>query len=103
MYIKLFKYILQPGKMEDFLELQKEVNGLYQKFAKVEFELLRDEDRPGACVEIQYYENRESCEKAAAGLRNEPHGKELWERFLTMLDPKHPDVEENTFFSIDLN
>ena len=98
MYIKLFKYSIPPVRQEDFLTLQKEVNTAYQKHAKVEFELLQDEMHPGAWVEIQYYEDKEAYEKAMEGVRSEPYGQALWERFLTMLDPVHPEVEENSFF-----
>ena len=99
MYIKIFKYTIMPDRAEDFLMLQKEVDAVYQKFGKVGFEYLQDETHPGKWVEIQYYEDKEQFEKTQAGVTSEPDGHLLWERFVTMLDPNHPEVEENSFLS----
>ncbi len=101
MYIKLLKYTLQDGRMEEFLTLQEQLDALYQKHARVEIELLRDETHPASWMEIQYYEDKEAYEKVAAGLQTETRGKVLQERFHSMLDPLHPSVEEHSFLSFD--
>ncbi len=92
MFIKTYKYHLAPGRMEEFMEMQKEANALYREVIECKIELLESDRTPGEIVEIQYLADRETYEKARKALDADPRVIALSKRFEALLDPAAPSL-----------
>ncbi len=101
MFIKTYKYQLLPGKIEEFLALQREANALYREHVKCEIELLESDRNPGEIVEIQYMADKQTYENARKALDADPRSAALQKRFVELLDPNAPAIQEEDFESLD--
>jgi hypothetical protein len=97
MYIKTFHYKLKPDVNEDFLALQKEIDSLYQRHVHYEIEFLQDDKDPTKWVEVHYYATRQDYQEGREKMNTLPEMKTLWDKFQTLLDPHHTEIEEEEF------
>jgi hypothetical protein len=102
MFIKTYTYRILPDKIKEFLALQREANAFYRERVDFNVEYLESDRIPGEIVEIQYFADRQTCEKAKRELEADPRSLELERRFETMLDPHAPPVREEEFEQLDM-
>ena len=97
MFVKIYRYHIQPGKTKEFLDIQKRAGEIYKKHVHYRAVYLQSKDDPGLWLEIQWCPDEDTYRCAMKSINAEPGIKELWETFQALLDKEKPDIQEECF------
>ncbi|UCG91003.1 MAG: hypothetical protein JSV97_07900, partial [candidate division WOR-3 bacterium] len=72
MFVKVYRYRVQPDKTDEYLAIQERAGEIYQKHVRYRAVYLRSEDDPGLWLEIQWYPDEKSYRRAMDLINAEP-------------------------------
>jgi predicted enzyme related to lactoylglutathione lyase len=95
--VKIYRYRIQPDKVPQFLNIQREADKLYRE--KVEYKLshYQSESDSWQWTEIHHYPNREMLQIAENLSDEYPPLKLLFKEFLETLDPSDNSIGEEIY------
>jgi len=100
MFVKIYRYRVQPEKIEDYLGIQERAGKIYQKHVHYRAVYLRSQDDPYLWQEIHWYPDEETYHRSMELINAEPEIKQLWREFQATLDPNDPEIHEEYFEQI---
>ena len=100
MYVKVYSYRIQPGKVKDFLDIQERADRIYKKHATYRVVHLQKVDDPCQWLEIQWYQDEAAYRRGVDLVNAEPEIKQLWQEFQSLLDLADNTVIEEHYNQI---
>ncbi len=97
MFVKVYRYHIQPDKIKEFLDIQERAGRIYKRHVSYRAVFLQSQDDPGLWLEIQWCGDENTYRKAVTAIDAEPEIKQLWREFQALLDPNDPVVQEERF------
>jgi hypothetical protein len=99
-FVKIYRYHIQPNKTERFLDIQKRAGKIYSKHVSYRAVYLKNQENPGMWLELQWYADEDMYRKAMSLINAEPGIKKLWQEFQEILDPNDPEIQEEYYEQI---
>jgi hypothetical protein len=100
MFVKAYRYHVQPEKTEQYLAIQERANQVYQKHICYRAVHLRSREDPSLWLEIHWYPNEETYNKGMDLVNAEPEISQLWQEFQATLDTSRQTIIEEYFEQI---
>jgi len=100
MYVKVYSYRIQPGKVKEFLDIQERAGRVYKKHAKYRVVLMQKVDDPCQWLEIQWYQDEAAYRRGVDLINAEPEIELLWQEFQMLLEPVDDTVIEEYYNQI---
>ncbi len=97
MFVKVYRYHIQPAKMGEFLKIQERAAEIYRKHVSYRAVFLQSRDDPGLFLEIQWCRDEDTYRKAMDAINAEPGITQLWNEFETLLRPGDRTVSEEYY------
>ena len=91
---KIYRYKIREGAWDEFIALQKQSDALYRSHVSYDVRYVQSHIDPTWVSEIHVYPDKETALKTEDLLNTEPRLLPLFQKFLALLDPEEPDVEE---------
>ncbi len=100
MFVKLYRYRVQPEKIKEYHVIQERAGQIYQKHVRYRAVYLRNQNDPGLWLEIHWYPDEETYRRSMDLINAEPEIKQLWREFQTTLDPNDPEIHEEYYSQV---
>lgn len=97
MYVKIYRYRIQPDKVGRYLEIQRQATVYTRDTFNYEISLLRSKEDPWEWTEIHRYWVKESFERASIVADSEPELKRLFPEFQRTMDPNDRGIKSESF------
>lgn len=97
MFVKVYRYHIQPGKTDEFLDVQRRAGEIYSKHVSYRSVYLKSRDEPGLWLEVQWCADEDTYRHAMEVINAEPGIDRLWHEFQVLLDPEKPGVQEECY------
>jgi uncharacterized protein YbaA (DUF1428 family) len=99
MFVKLYRYRVRPDKVEDYLDIQARACSVYRKYTEFQAVHLRDHSDPSLWIELNFYPDRQSYDKAISAVNSDPMIHQLFAEFqATLVDGT--DIEEEEYIQV---
>ena len=93
MYTKISRYMVQPEKKEEFLDIQQEISDLYLNSMGGRMQFLRNENNSEEWIVLQQFESRDLIDRRIQEVLENLAETDLEDRLRDLLTAP---VEENT-------
>lgn len=100
MFVKVYRYRVQPDKTKEYLAIQERAGQIYQKHVRYRAVYLRSQEDPGLWLEIHWYPDEKTYRRAMDLINAEPAINQLWQEFQATLDPDEPEIHEEYYEQI---
>lgn len=100
MFVKVYRYRIQPASTKEFLHIQERADRIYKKHVAYRVIHLQMRDDPCQWLEIQWYQNEAEYRRSIDLINAEPEIQLLWKEFQTLLDPDDETVIEEYYDQI---
>jgi hypothetical protein len=97
MFVKVYRYRVQPEKTEEYLSIQEKAGKIYRKHIRYRSLHLRNRSDPGLWLEIHWYPDEETYRESIDKIDADPDIDRLWTEFQAVLDPMDLDISEENF------
>ncbi len=97
MFVKVYRYRVQPDKTEDYLAIQEKAAAIYQKYIRYRSVHLRKLDDPRQWLEIHWYPDEETYRVGIDRINSDPEIDRLWSEFQKILEPDNDGISEEMF------
>jgi hypothetical protein len=97
MFVKVYRYRIQPDKTDACLAIQERAARIYRKHIRYRSVHLRNLDDPCQWLEIHWYPDEETYRNRIDRINSDPEIDRLWSEFQGILDPDHDGVSEEMF------
>ncbi len=97
MFVKAYRYRIQPEKTEKYLAIQERADQIYQKYVRYRAVWLRNQNDPSLWLEIHWYPDKETYRRGMEHINAEPEIKQLWQDFQETLDPHDSEIHEDYY------
>ncbi|MFQ5820430.1 MAG: hypothetical protein ACE5I5_10625 [Candidatus Heimdallarchaeota archaeon] len=97
MFVKVYRYRIQPEKTKRFLAIQERAGKIYQKHIRHRVVILRSRKDLNLCLEVHWYPDEDTYRRGIDLINAEPMIDQLWEEFQATLDPNDPTVHEEYY------
>jgi len=104
MFVKVYKYKIQPNKLEQFLRIQEEAAKIYSRYIPSYGSInLRNCKNPKQMLEISWYSDEKTYREGLHKVNADPHIDKLFQEFKTLLDPDDPSILEEEYEQVRVN
>jgi hypothetical protein len=100
MFVKVYRYRVQPKKTEEYLVIQADAEEIYRKHLRFRSVHLRSRNDPFIWLEIHWYTDEKTYQDSIGRINSDPEIDRLWERFQMVLDPENSQISEENFEQI---
>lgn len=97
MFVKIYRYHIQPDKTDEFIKVQERASKIYGKYMSYRSVYLRDREKPGLWLEIQWCRDEDTYRRAMDSINAEPEIERLWQEFQALLDPNDRAIQEEYY------
>ena len=97
MFVKVYRYRVQPDKTEAYLSIQQKAAEIYRRYIHYRSVHLRSLEEPRQWLEIHWYPDEESYRKSIDRINSDPEIDRLWTEFQEILDPDNDGISEEIF------
>jgi hypothetical protein len=94
MFLRCFKYRVQPQFRDRHLALQQRAAELYRRYVARPPQYFRRGNDPNTWLELHWYPDRPSCHRIAEVVARDNELTRMWKEFQETLDPAYPVVLE---------
>ena len=95
MFVKIYEYHIQKGKIENYLNLQKRANHLYSKYLDGHTIYLKSAQSETKWLEISTYKDEATYQQGIKLVNSNSEIGKLFEQFESYLEEKREIKEEN--------
>jgi hypothetical protein len=92
--IKIYRYRIQPERIDRFLEIQKRADWLYRKHLNYKINHCQCRTDPAQWIEMHWYPDEAALNAVDALAAQEPELARQFHDFLEVLDPADPKIHE---------
>jgi hypothetical protein len=97
MFVKVYQYHIQQGKVKEYFEIQQKASEIYRKYINSQTTYLNSKADPTKWLEISRYENEEEYYKSMKLVNEEEEIQELFKRFQSLLVTDKKEIMEEDF------
>jgi hypothetical protein len=98
-FVKLYRYHIQPAQVQRFQLLQQADDRVYQRYVDYVV-LLQSQSEPGTWLEIHWHPDEANYNQVMLQIQHEPEINRLWQEFQSLLDPAHREIEEESYHQV---
>jgi len=97
MFVKVYQYHIQKGKVREFLEIQEKVSEIYGRYLDFHTIYLNSIIDPTKWIEISRYKDEAEYQKSIEIINREGEIQELYEAFQFLLVSDKNEISEEDF------
>ena len=97
MFVKVYHYHIQPGKIDESLRIQERVKRIYDKHVRSRQLFLQNREDQSQWLEIHWYNDVNSYHAGQELINKEPELSTLWNEFQATLDPNNSAISEEYY------
>lgn len=95
MFVKVYKYRIKPHREQEYLEIQKAAESIYEKFVDKQYVHLKSKEDDSTWMEIHWYKDESTYDQAIQLINEQDELQVLYREFMDIILSEENVLEEN--------
>ncbi|MCM3080805.1 hypothetical protein [Brevibacillus invocatus] len=95
MFVKVYKYRIKPEREQEYLEIQKAAESIYERFVDKQSVHLKSKEDGSTWMEIHWYKDEPTYDQAVQLINEQEELQQLYREFMDILVSEENVLEEN--------